>query len=175
MIERLKDLIKVILMIGLCIVSIIFIYKAEEKIILSNHNTIYSHDTIPSIPAFMTLTAEEGLIDALEYYNIQHSNIVYAQALLETGNFKSAGCLEYNNLFGLYNSRINEYYKFNHWSESVVFYKEQIQKRYKPPEDYYTFLQRIGYAEDPKYIYKLKQIVNSNDERTSLGGGKNYS
>lgn len=175
MIERLKDLIKVILMIGLCIVSIIFIYKAEEKIILSNHNTIYSHDTIPSIPAFMTLTVEEGLIDALEYYNIQHSNIVYAQALLETGNFKSVGCLEYNNLFGLYNSRINEYYKFNHWSESVVFYKEQIQKRYKPPEDYYTFLQRIGYAEDPKYIYKLKQIINSNDKRRGFKESKSNS
>lgn len=54
-------------------------------------------------------------------------------------------------------------------------YREWIQKRYKPPEDYYRFLQRIGYAKDPRYIHKLKQIVNSNDKRRSLEGGEGNS
>ena len=99
------------------------------------------------------------LMAVLEYYNVKHKNIVYAQAILETGHFRSKVCREYNNLFGLYNSRSKDYYKFNHWSESVVAYLNYIQYRYKPPNDYYKFLEEIGYAEDPKYITKLKNIV----------------
>lgn len=99
------------------------------------------------------------LMAVLEYYNVKHKNIVYAQAILETGHFRSKVCREYNNLFGLYNSRSKDYYKFNHWSESVVAYLNYIQYRYKPPNDYYKFLEEIGYAEDPQYITKLKNIV----------------
>ena len=35
-----------------------------------------------------------------------------------------------------------------------------IQYRLKDNENYYKFLSRIGYAEDPKYISKIKGIVN---------------
>lgn len=101
----------------------------------------------------------DDLMAVLEYYNVKHKNIVYAQAILETGHFRSKVCREYNNLFGLYNSRSKDYYKFNHWSESVVAYLNYIQYRYKPPNDYYKFLEEIGYAEDPQYITKLKNIV----------------
>ena len=102
---------------------------------------------------------DDDLMAVLEYYNVKHKNIVYAQAILETGHFRSKVCMEYNNLFGLYNSRSKDYYKFNHWSESVVAYLNYIQYRYKPPNDYYKFLEEIGYAEDPQYITKLKNIV----------------
>lgn len=102
---------------------------------------------------------DDDLMAVLEYYNVKHKNIVYAQAILETGHFRSKVCREYNNLFGLYNSRSKDYYKFNHWSESVVAYLNYIQYRYKPPDDYYKFLEEIGYAEDPQYITKLKNIV----------------
>ncbi len=56
---------------------------------------------------------------------------------------------------------------FNHWSESVIFYKNRIQNRYKSNETYYQFLNRIRYAEDPYYISKLKKVVNNNDTRRS--------
>lgn len=102
---------------------------------------------------------DDDLMAVLEYYNVKHKNIVYAQAILETSHFRSKVCREYNNLFGLYNSRSKDYYKFNHWSESVVAYLNYIQYRYKPPNDYYKFLEEIGYAEDPQYITKLKNIV----------------
>lgn len=102
---------------------------------------------------------DDDLMAVLEYYNVKHKNIVYAQAILETDHFRSKVCREYNNLFGLYNSRSKDYYKFNHWSESVVAYLNYIQYRYKPPDDYYKFLEEIGYAEDPQYITKLKNIV----------------
>lgn len=76
---------------------------------------------------------------------------------------------------GLYNSKANRYHRFDHWAKSVIAYKEWVQKRYKPPKDYYSFLQRVGYAEDPRYIHKLKRIVNSNDKRRSLEGSKGNS
>lgn len=104
-------------------------------------------------------TPDDYLMEALEYYNVKHKDIVYAQAILETGHFRSKVCKEYNNLFGLYNSNTKDYYKFTHWSESVVAYLKYIQNRYKPPNDYYQFLMGIGYAEDPQYITKLKDIV----------------
>ena len=110
---------------------------------------------------------QDGLMEALIYYDVKYPHIVYAQALIETGNFKSDLCLSDNNLFGLYNSSRNKYHRFDHWTESVIAYKDFIQRRYKPPEDYYEFLQRIGYAEDPNYISKLKKVVNKNDTRRS--------
>lgn len=108
---------------------------------------------------------EEDLIAVMGYYEVKHPEIVYAQAILETGHFRSKVYRECNNLFGLYNSRTKSYYKFDHWSESVVAYLDFIQDKYKPPNDYYKFLSDIGYAEDPEYINKLKRIVNQYDKR----------
>lgn len=104
-------------------------------------------------------------MEALEYYGVKHPQIVYAQAVLETGHFKSDLCLNGNNLFGLYNSKKHRYHTFDHWTESVVAYLDYVQYRYKPPNDYYKFLSDIGYAEDPNYINKLKGIVSRNDKK----------
>ena len=114
-------------------------------------------------PDFFNKLPQEGLMEALEYYEIKHPQIVYAQAILETGHFKSNVCLNYNNLFGLYDSKNKDYYKFNHWAESIVAYKEWIQKKYQPPNNYYVFLEEINYASDKEYISILKSIVNNKE------------
>ena len=41
-----------------------------------------------------------------------------------------------------------------------VAYKDYIQKKYQPPNDYYKFLEELPYATDPQYINKVKRIVN---------------
>ena len=112
-------------------------------------------------PDFFNKLPQEGLMEALEYYEVKHPQIVYAQAILETGHFKSNVCLNYNNLFGLYDSKNKDYYKFNHWAESIVAYKEWIQKKYQPPNNYYVFLEEVNYASDKEYISTLKSIVNN--------------
>lgn len=160
--DRTKSLIEVVLIIDISLIAITLLYIHKSKAFKSAINAISVVDSIPSEPEFMSQTPSEGLKTALEYYEIRYPDIVYAQAVLETGHFKSTVCLNYNNLFGLYNSKKKEYYKFNHWSESVVAYKEWIQKKYEPPEDYYSFLYRIHYGSDPKYTHKLKKIVNKN-------------
>ena len=114
-------------------------------------------------PDFFSKLPQEGLMEALEYYEVKHPQIVYAQAVLETGHFKSNVCLNYNNLFGLYDSKNKDYYKFNHWTESIVAYKEWIQKKYQPPNNYYVFLEEINYASDKEYISILKSIVNNKE------------
>lgn len=123
-------------------------------------------------PDFFSKSPQEGLMEALEYYEVKHPQIVYAQAVLETGYFKSDACLTNNNLFGLYDSKNKKYYKFNHWISSVKAYVNMVQYKYqgdsdKPPNDYYKFLSDIGYAKDPNYINKLKGIVSRNDKRRS--------
>lgn len=123
-------------------------------------------------PDFFSKSPQEGLMEALEYYDVKHPKIVQAQAILETGNFTSEGCLVDNNLFGLYDSKRQRYYSFDHWTSSVEAYVSMVQYKYKggndkPPNDYYKFLSDIGYAEDPNYINKLKGIVSRNDKRRS--------
>lgn len=159
--KRFKDLIQVICMIGLSILAIIPLYSKESSV-------IRQYCTIPENiePNFYKQTPKEGLYEALVFYDLYHPNIVYAQAILETGNFTSGGCKKDNNLFGLYDSKNKCYYKFNHWYESVEAYKKWIQKRYKPGEDYYNFLKRIHYAEDPNYTKILKRIVDGENRRT---------
>ena len=124
-------------------------------------------DSLEYRPHFYSKSPQDGLMEALIHYDVKYPHIVYAQAIIETGNFKSSLCLNQNNLFGLYNSSRGRYHRFDHWAESVIAYKDFIQYRYKPPEDYYKFLQRIGYAEDPNYISKLKKVVKKNDTRRS--------
>lgn len=123
-------------------------------------------------PDFFSKSPQEGLIEALEYYDVKHPKIVQAQALLETGNFTSERCLVDNNLFGLYDSKRQRYYSFDHWISSVEAYISMVQYKYKgdntkPPNHYYKFLQDIGYAKDPHYINKVKEIVKQNDKRRS--------
>lgn len=166
--ERVTDVIKVILMLGLSIAAITLLYMYEGKAHAPDKTLPVPQDTITT-PEFYNQTAEDGLQAALEYYDLHHPDIVFAQAQLETGYFKSALYTKHNNLFGLYSSKHQRYCRFGHWTESVVAYKDWIQRRYKPPNDYYGFLERIHYASDPLYIWKLKQMVKRNEKRRSIG------
>lgn len=114
--------------------------------------------------SFKNKNPKEHLMEALIYHNVKHPEIVYAQAVLETGNFTSKNCIKYNNLFGLYDSSRKRYYRFNSWEESIIAYKNKVQYKYKENKDYYTFLRDIRYAEDIKYINKVKKIVRQNDK-----------
>lgn len=98
---------------------------------------------------------------ALLFYNIDNPRIVLAQAILETGRFKSRVCKSKKNLFGLWNTDKSEYFVFKHWSHSIKAYMTNIQYRCGKNEDYYGFINRIGYAEDPEYVSKLKEIEDS--------------
>ena len=128
--------------------------KLDSITINNNDNYSYSH-----ITTFENKTPEEGIDEALQYYNIEHPTIVKAQAILETGNFTSDLCVKNNNLFGLYDSKNKRYYSYNHWWESIEAYKKLIQRKYDNSKYYYMFLEDIKYANDKEYINKLKEIA----------------
>lgn len=148
----------VVILLLLQIKNIVLATKDKPIPIIEVADTIINEQ-----PKFFSQTPKDGLEEALSYYGLEHKDIVYAQAVLETGHFKSNICLNYNNLFGLYNSKEKRYYKFKHWTESVVAYKEWIQKKYQPPNNYYAFLEEINYANDKEYISTLKSIVNNKE------------
>ena len=99
-----------------------------------------------------------NLLKVMEEVGISNRLHVLAQAVLESSWFKSNVCQSYNNLFGLYDSTAKDYYHFERWEDSVVGYKKFIQNKYKGG-NYLMFLQRIGYAEDPQYIYKVAKVM----------------
>ena len=101
-----------------------------------------------------------NLLEVIREVGLTNGLIVLAQALLETGYFSSRVCKEYNNLFGLYDSKNREYFRFARWEDSVVAYQRMIQYKYKGG-NYFQFLKRIGYAEDPRYLVKLAKVVKS--------------
>jgi hypothetical protein len=101
-------------------------------------------------------------------------DVVFAQALLESGHFSSEVFKSENNLFGMKYPRQRAttslkkgktgYANYIHWTQSVHDYKlwqtnmisgeENINK-----EQYLRLLGRV-YAEDKKYILKLKSIIS---------------
>lgn len=92
----------------------------------------------------------------LHRQGVPHAQIVLAQARLETGNFTSRRCVEDNNIFGIkHNGR---YAKYARWQDCVKDYKRRISSRYQGG-DYFRFLERIGYASDPRYAAKIKNII----------------
>jgi flagellum-specific peptidoglycan hydrolase FlgJ len=94
----------------------------------------------------------------LKEYGVKHSDIVLKQSILETGWYKSRLCKEYKNIFGFWYK--DDFLKFDCWEDSVAYYARWQARHFDDEccDDYYDFLVRRGYAEDPKYIDKLKSI-----------------
>ena len=89
---------------------------------------------------------------------IRHPRIVLAQAILETGWFRSPLCRNRHNLFGLTNPKTGKYYEFNHWTESVRAYYTKVQYKYKGG-NYLLWLRNIGYAEDSRYVREVIKVL----------------
>ena len=124
--------------------------------------------TSPNLAPTKAVRAETKMLPALTIPNlyqeiirngIRHPKIVLAQAILETGWFRSPLCRNRHNLFGLTNRRTGKYYEFNHWTESVRAYYTKVQYKYTGG-NYLLWLHKIGYAEDPRYVREVMKVVS---------------
>ena len=119
--------------------------------------------TASTIIALLLAVAVQGqtrdqVLHEIKRQGIPHAHIVLAQARLETGNFRSDLCRVNKNLFGMKRGR--RYATYRHWRDSIKDYKHRISSRYQGG-DYFAFLRRIGYAEDPAYQRKVMHIVRT--------------
>ena len=102
--------------------------------------------------------------------NLDYPDRVYAQAVLESGNFNSKLFRESNNLYGMKvpysrnNLSIgskNGYSVYKNWRHSVIDYGlfQSSYLRNKTRSEYMRYLSN-NYAEDPNYVNKLNRIIN---------------
>ncbi len=139
-----------------------FIYALNQQVEFFNERLeeIAGKDT----PIYNNVEANEkeltieNLYAALKKHGIKYPKIVLAQAILETGRFRSRVCNEHNNLFGLRHSK--GYFTFNHWEESVIAYRDKVQYKHRENENYYAFLKRIGYSTSKDYVRKVRKIAD---------------
>jgi len=120
----------------------------------------YSEFSISNLKEFLILY---GVADDLK-------DIIIRQAILETGAFTSNIFKESHNLFGMKHPKVRPttslgtnrgHAKYAHWSCSVkdyILWLDYFQARGHVIDNYYNFLRRVGYAEDPLYILKLKNL-----------------
>ena len=93
--------------------------------------------------------------------NVKFPEVVTSQSVLETGWYKCQNCsLNKNNIFGFYSDR---YLTFDHWMQSVAYYKEW-QDKYMPiaicnNDEYLQWLKDFGYFTDENYINKINNIL----------------
>lgn len=121
-----------IIIIILLIASLNKVSCIEKSVICDSivESMPMEQSSIDTVPHFKEVGPEEGLMEALEYYNIKCKNTVAAQARLESGHFRDDICIINNNLFGL-KATERTYKKFDHWWDSVKDYAERFNADYK--------------------------------------------
>ena len=154
---------KIKIITGVLLVGVLFSFSTGRKPSSPPIKQQVVNDSVPrkavveesvikdSIPPL----TRENLKKELIRQEIPHPEIVFNQAILETGNFTSVLCRKYNNLFGIRHGK--PYAHYSNWIESVADYKKRISSRYKGG-DYYAFLDRIKYAIPGVYTGYLKRM-----------------
>jgi uncharacterized FlgJ-related protein len=140
-----------------------FVVKEKEPQIVVRTQTM----VIPQDPDVFT---PEKFKEYLKALNIRHYDVAYAQACLETGNFKSKAFIISKNLFGMKQAKSRpttnsgEYLKharYNHWRESVIDYALYYSKylsKFKTQKSLLNYLSK-HYATDSMYVIKIKNLI----------------
>ena len=117
---------------------------------------------------------KRGLYEQIIKYGIKFPDIVFVQAILESGEFTSKLFKSANNLFGMKVPSKREsakigvtqsgYSKYEDWRYSVYDYSLWQDHMLKTRDDitkkqYFALLGRV-YAEDPQYVNKLKRRIS---------------
>jgi hypothetical protein len=131
-----------------------FISQETKNIILKEHNEF----------------TPERLREYITQLQIKYPDIVYAQAVIESGNFRSQLFRENSNLYGMKQanrrattSEGNQfgYAYYSDWLKSVEDYalwQNTIIGNIKSEKDYLEFLHQY-YAEDTTYVDKIRKII----------------
>lgn len=135
----------------------VVIVTAEKEVLLKTNNSF----------------SKEKLFLEIDRYSFKYPDIVKAQAILESGHFKSPVFLQNNNMFGMRKAMVRittaEGSNLNHayyvdWKYCVAdraLYEAQYLSKLTR-EEYFSYLDQ-AYAEGEGYSKLLKQIIKKND------------
>jgi uncharacterized FlgJ-related protein len=114
--------------------------------------------------------------NTIQSAGIKHADIVFAQAILESGHFKSKLVKTNNNLFGMKLPKIrettaigskNKYATYKHWMNSVQDYKMYQNYLFRKKEmsriEYLSYIKK-NYSTTPDYVTRVMKIVNRNKD-----------
>lgn len=132
--------------------------KGDKRVYLRGKDKTVRKDELAELNTILPELTIQNLYREIIRNGIKHPKIVLAQAILETGWFRSKTCRQRHNLFGLTNPRTGKYYEFSHWTESVRAYYTKVHYRFKGG-NYLLWLRDIGYAEDNNYIRSVISVL----------------
>lgn len=145
------------------VVIILAIAIRPDNIVTRLHR-VHTHSVHEVQPKKLRFTINR-FKDMLIKLNVKHPDIVFAQAKLETGNFRSSVFRTNNNLFGFKVARsrptvcigmISNHAAYDNWQMSVIDYaiwQSKYCSRMSHAE-YLSYLKE-NYAEDDNYVDKL--------------------
>jgi uncharacterized FlgJ-related protein len=117
--------------------------------------------------------SKEALIDEIKCQGFKYPDLILAQALLETGHFKSPVFKENNNTFGMRLPKVRQtlakgsnlnHAVYSNWKESVedrMIY-ENLYLNGKSRVKYKQYLDRV-YAKGKNYTKTLEKIIKENN------------
>lgn len=117
---------------------------------------------------------KDSVYTAIFNTRIEHPDIVFAQAILESGHMKTALFREGHNLFGmkvpskrptLAVGVLYGHARFNSWMDSVKDYAiwQSIYCKGLTRDEYFTYLDKV-YSENKDYVKILKSIIKRVNE-----------
>lgn len=147
--------------------------------VLIGKNTNYKLNKTINIEQIDSLSLQDSVKQFIKQMNLNHPDIVYAQAVLESGNFTSNLFINNHNTFGMKEPLVrntvalgtkNGYAYYKNWEHSIIDYAlyqstylmDRGHYRSLSRQSYLEFLAR-NYASDSNYISKLTKIINEQE------------
>lgn len=127
---------------------------------------------------FAIVPTKEQVWNKIKETGMKHPKVVFAQAVLESGTFKSPLARKCNNLFGMHIARKRPtlgkkgckfktvFSTYNSWEQSVEDYKLYQDymlrnKDFDTDDAYLRYISR-SYAQSSGYVLKIKKTISKN-------------
>jgi uncharacterized FlgJ-related protein len=115
---------------------------------------------------------EDKFVEELKRLNVHYPHIVMAQAIVETGHYKSVVFKENHNLFGMKEATLrittakgtqNGHAYYDSWEQSVydyAFYQCRYLGKINTENEYFLYLSSVYAEAGNGYVNLIKKIIN---------------
>jgi len=116
---------------------------------------------------------EEKFVEELKRLNVKFPHIVMAQAIVETGHYKSTVFKENHNLFGMKQATLrintakgtqNGHAYYDNWQQSIydyAFYQCRYLSNIKNEKEYFLYLSSVYAEAGDGYVNLVKQVIQN--------------